>query len=57
MMVEGGDGEPYAGLEVPASQQPVGSLLELIPTTFSHTLVECYSRTNANSVFSAFSLA
>ena len=32
-MVEGGDGEPHAGLKVPAGQRPVGSLLELIPTT------------------------
>ena len=35
--VERGNSEPPAGLEVIAGQRPLGSLLELIPTAFSHT--------------------
>ena len=36
--MERGNSESHAGLEVIADQRPLGSLLELIPTTFSHTL-------------------
>ena len=36
-LVEGGDAKPHAGLENPAVQRPMGSLLDLTPTAFSHT--------------------
>ena len=32
---------PHAGLENPAGQRPVGTLLELIPTGFCHTPLQC----------------
>ena len=40
-MVEGGDRQPHAGPENLAGQRPVGSLLALTPTGFSHTRYGC----------------
>ena len=36
-MVEGGDSDPHAGIKVLAGQSQMGTVLALIPTSFSHT--------------------
>ena len=36
-MVEGGDSDPHAGVKVLAGQSQMGTVLALIPTSFSHT--------------------